>query len=100
MTDKDLMDIFKKHLAECYDGTQILKPFDSTMLSAMREAVEKGSIGFVKFIAKEIDDERNDSPFDKSNNGDIRVYYYKGDKLGCYNPTLEEFYKEYIKSLK
>lgn len=71
-----------------------------TFEKLIAEAVEKGSIGFAKFIGKEIDDERNESPFDESVNGDIRVYYYKGDKLGCYNPTLEKLYQEYIKSLK
>lgn len=67
------------------------------------EEIEKGSIDFVKFLAKEFSDKRND---DQNPLSEIRdrdgfniVYYYKEGNDDCLKPSLEQLYQEYIQSL-
>lgn len=81
MTDDEYEEIILKHMREFTTNTNAMKRFSSPFISAMREAVEKGSIGFANWI-----------------NDNEHIY---GDNWGGGNLSkpAEELYKEYQQSL-
>lgn len=85
MNDQQLQVILRTHLEE-----SVSEEAFSSILSAMREAVQQGSIGFANWL------QFNYQPHAESG----YWYNHHDDQRGLIPLTTEQLYQEYLKSIE